>query len=160
MTNKAFADATAAEVLNPKNYTMTVTRKETKAGKVSFAHVVTFKGDVFNTRTSGREYQAYVLNIEVGHRVAALRDGSRHHAASAARYRKIAAKGGDQFTPEKYQEWAAEADKTAAYYAKAADDLEAKGQEFNWFLLGTGTGYTANPGRARGVVILASNAAR
>lgn len=158
--NAEFKNATFTEVLNPNNYSLTVTRKETRTGKVSFAHVVTFKGEVFDTRTSAREYRAYVLNIEVGQLVASLRAGAEYQRKSAARYRADAANGGVDYhsgrhTPEQFTAWAESAEENAASYAEQADTLEAKGPEFNWSLKDQGTGYTTNPAKARGVVVRA-----
>lgn len=145
--------ATFAEMMDRKAWTMTVERKETRTGNVSFIHTVYFQGEVFDTRKSKREYKAYWLNIEAGRISLSAKRGIDYHKKQAAKYRREAAAGGSStglcfFSPEKLLGWAEEEDRSLERCQDQLSAVEAAGPEFDYRV--TDGGFCGRPDLCKG----------
>ena len=139
--------ATFAEMMDRKAWTMTVERKETRTGNVSFIHTVYFQGEVFDTRKSKREYKAYWLDVAKGRPSENAKKMIEYMGKQAKKYRASAEKGGESYpafrgrgfhSPEQFIEWADNAEKTAQANRELLADIEAAGPEFDYSVVDGG----------------------
>lgn len=139
---------TFQEMMKAANWKMTVERKETKSGNVSYVHTVFFKGEKYQTRKSPKKYAAYWLEVQLGGMEKVLNFEVDYFERNAKDWREKAKNGvhseylkKDYWTPERCAERAAEweeKEKEAAANLAKFHELYAENKDYDWRVMAGG----------------------
>ena len=145
--------ATFQEATNPANWWMSIERKETKAGNVTYRHTVHYRGIVYAERTSKKEYTAYWIDVQKGVMEPRTREMIAYHEQLEKKYRIQAEQGGltDQghfIGAEKLTEWAEFSATTAQAGRDKLAEILAAGESRDYVL--TDGGFCGRPDLAKG----------